>query len=267
MNHKTRLEIIMGESNPIPNKSHENLSEKIRKNVDIFLANNSVKDWYNHYNWGNDSQRSNFQNIVDLEVQLTHAAKTNKITSEHVMSIARWGAHPMIDKIRCNSHIDLPLFENNKPAAWIHDNPAYGITLLRPQVYYVGPTYMTKILRFSMPSEFGALDTRITRVFGRGDPHHSYLPLLELEAEDHGGKWFIKYPQPAWPSEYSTFIFILRAMVDYQNRSGIICPHPEVLYDHGLRKRGIWECADVEMALFSFASERIYPTTITDSGR
>jgi hypothetical protein len=253
----------MGESNLISTKSPEILPEKIRKNVDIFLEKNSVKDWYNYYNWGNDSQRSNFQNIVNLEVQLTQAAKTNEITSEHVMKIARWGAHPMIDKIRCNSHIDLPLFENNKHAAWIQDNPAYGITLLRPQVYYVGPTYMTKILRFSMPSEFGALDTRITRVFGKGDPLHSYVHLLDLEAEDQGGKWFIKYPQPAWPSEYSTFIFILRIMADYLNREAIPCPHPEILYNYGLRKRGIWECADVEMALFSFASERIYPSQYT----
>jgi hypothetical protein len=250
----------MGEINSIPNNFHEHLSEKIRKNVDIFLAKNSLKDWYNNYNWDNDSKQSSFQNIVDLEIQLSQAAKNNTITSEHVMKIARWGAHPMIDKIRCNSRIDLPLFENNKPAAWIQDNPEYGITLLRPQVYYVGPTYMTKILRFSMPLEFGALDTRITRVFGKGDPLHSYLPFLELEAEDHQGKWFIKYPQPAWPSEYSTFIFILRFMVEDMNRAGIPCPHPEVLYDHGLRRRGIWECADVEMALFSFASEKIYPS-------
>jgi hypothetical protein len=119
---------------------------------------------------------------------------------------------------------------------------------------------MTKILRFSMPSEFGALDTRITRVFGKGDPLHSYVHFLDLEAEDRSGKWFIKYPQPAWPSEYSTFIFILRVMADHLNRRGLLCPHPDILYNYGLRKRGIWECADVEMALFSFASERIYPS-------
>lgn len=248
--------------NSIPNNFHEPLSEKIRKNVDIFLAKNNLKDWYNNYNWDNDSKQSNFQNIVDLEIQLSQAAKTNTITSVQVLKIARWGAHPMIDKIRCNSRIDLPLFENNKPAAWIQDNPAYGLTLLRPQVYYVGPTYMTKILRFSLPSAFGALDTRITRVFGKGDPLHCYLPFLELEAEDHRGKWFIKYPQPGWPSEYSTFSFILRYMVDYLNRTGILCPHPEILYEHGLRRRGVWECADVEMALFSFASERIYPKNV-----
>ena len=252
----------MGEINSIPNNQHDHLSEKIMENIDIFLAKNSLKDWYNNYNWDYDTKRSNFQNIVDLEIQLSQAAKNNAITSHHVMKIARWGAHPMIDKIRCNNRIDLPLFENNKPAAWIQDNPAYGIMLLRPQVYYLGPTYMTKVLRFSMPSEFGALDTRITRVFGKGDPLHSYLPLLELEAEDQGGKWFIKYPQPAWPSEYSTFIFILRVMADYQNCSGISCPHPEVLYEHGLRRKGVWECADVEMALFSFASERIYPKKV-----
>jgi len=29
------------------------------------------------------------------------------------------------------------------------------------------------------------------------------------------------------------------------------------MYEKGLRKKGIWECADVEMALFSFASKAI----------
>ena len=166
----------------------------------------------------------------------------------------------MFDKIQILDEISLPFYENGSYASWIKSDPAHGLVQLRPQVKYLGPTYMTKVLRFALPSEFGALDTRITRVFGKGDPHHAYIPLLQLEAEDQGWKWFIKYPQPAWPSEYSTFTYILRYIADYLNRSEIACPHPQLLYDKGMRRKGIWECADVEMAMFSFASERIYPS-------
>lgn len=197
---------------------------------------------------------------MNLEIELTDAARRNRITCDQVMKIARWGGHPMLEKIRFSKDLDLPLYQAGSPAPWIRDDPAEGLRLIRPQVSYLGPTYMTKVLRFSLPAEFGALDTRITRVFGLGDPKHSYVHLLDLEAEDKGWKWFIRYPQPAWPDEYSMFIFILRYMVQALNREEIRCPHPQVLYDHGLRIPGVWECADLEMALFSFASERIYPT-------
>ena len=235
------------------------LSEKIIHSIDSFLDNQNLLYWYQNYSWESDTKGSNFKNIVNLEVGLSESGRQNRISCEQIMNSAQWGGHPMLDKIRCNKFVDLPLYENNSLASWIREDPAEGLRKIRPQVYYVGPTYMTKILRFSLPSEFGALDTRITRVFGLGDPKHSYIHLLDLEAYDTGRKWFIKYPQPAWPDEYSKFIFILRYMVRILNQQEIRCPHPQILYDHGLRTPGRWECADVEMALFSFASERIYP--------
>ena len=235
------------------------LSPSKKESIDSFLKKQDLLYWYKNYSWEADTQGSNFKNIVNLEVELFESAKHNRVSCEQIMKIARWGGHPMLDKIRCNKIVDLSLYEGDTLASWVREDPAEGLRQIRPQVYYVGPTYMTKILRFSLPAEFGALDTRITRVFGLGDPKHSYVHLINLEAKDQGWKWFIKYPQPAWPDEYSTFIFILRYMMQKLNRQGIKCPHPQILYDHGLRTPGVWECADVEMALFSFASERIYP--------
>jgi len=237
------------------------LSDALCKKADSFLNTVNLLDWYQNYHWSADTKNSNFQDIVSLEIELIQAAKQNAIRCSHVRKIALWGAHPMLDKIQCHDPFDLPIYEGGAPASWIKTDPAKGIRIIRPQVKYVGPTYSSKILRFSMPHEFGALDTRITRVFGRGDPDHAYLPFLEIEAEPIGIKWFIKNPQPAWPDEYSTFIFILRYMAYKLNESGIKCPHPPLLYDHKLREPGIWECADVEMALFSFASARIYPSS------
>jgi hypothetical protein len=242
------------------------LSPSLINKVNSLLKEQELNYWYLNYSWESDTKGTEFQNIVNLEIELSQAAKSNRISCEQVLKIARWGGHPMQEKIRCKKDIDLILYENGTLSAWIREDPAEGLRQIRPQVNYIGPTYMTKILRFSLPSEFGALDTRITRVFGRGDPKHSYIHLLDLEAEDKGWKWFIRYPQPYWPDEYSKFIFILRYIVQNLNERGIKCPHPQTLYDFNLRTPGIWECADVEMALFSFASERIYPKLTKESG-
>jgi len=235
------------------------LSDDLCRKAGSFLKDNDLLEWYQNYHWSSDTKSSNFQDIVGLEIEMIAAAKRNAVRCSQIRKIAQWGAHPMQDKIQCRDPFDLPIYSGDEPAPWIKTDPARGIRIIRPQVKYVGPTYSTKILRFSMPKEFGALDTRITRVFGRGDPAHAYLPLLEIEAEPIGTKWFIKNPQPAWPDEYGTFIFLLRYMAHILNESGVRCPHPKVLYMHHLREPGIWECADVEMALFSFATERIYP--------
>ena len=242
------------------------LPDSICSTVDSFLKNNNLLNWYQNYHWSADTRNSNFQDIVNLEIEMIGAAKRNAICCEQIRKIARWGAHPMQDKIQCNDQLDLPIYDGDQPASWIREDPAKGIRIIRPQVRYVGPTYISKILRFSMPQEYGALDTRISRVFGRGDPDHFYMPFLQIEAEKQGPKWFIKYPQPAWPDEYSTFVFILRYMAHSLNESGVKCPHPPLLYDYKLRESGRWECADVEMALFSFASERIYPSSTHGEG-
>ena len=245
---------------------HIPLSESLKRSVDSFLKEQDLLFWYQNYSWDADTKNSNFKNIVNLEVEVIDAAKQNTVSCAQIMQIARWGAHPMIDKIQCRELVDVLIYDGDHLAAWVIEDPAEGLRTIRPQVKYVGPTYMTKILRFALPSEFGALDTRITRVFGLGDPAHSYIRLLDLEAYDTGRKWFIKYPQPAWPGEYSKFIFILRYMVQKINRQGVRCPHPQILYDRGIRTPGVWECADVEMALFSFASERIYPRMSVSKG-
>jgi hypothetical protein len=236
------------------------LSDDLCRRANFFLKNTDLLEWYQNYHWASYTKSSNFQDIVSLEIEMITAAKRNAVNCSQIRKIAKWGAHPMQEKIHCREPFDLPIYSGNEAAQWIKTDPAKGIRIIRPQVKYVGPTYTSKILRFSMPQEFGALDTRITRVFGKGDPDHAYTPLLDLVTEPIGKKWFIQSNQWGWPDEYGTFIFLLRYMASGLNESGICCPHPEVLYKHNLREPGIWECADVEMALFSFATERIYPS-------
>jgi len=41
------------------------------------------------------------------------------------------------------------------------------------------------------------------------------------------------------------------------NKAGKTCPHPEIYYEKDLREKGVWLPADVETALFSYASQTL----------
>jgi len=92
------------------------------------------------------------------------------------------------------------------------------------------------------------------RVFGCGDPEKQRYPLLDLTASPFGGRWAILAAQPAWPGEYGTWTETLQAIACRLNREEVCCPHPAGFVRAGLRSHGIWVAADVEMALFSYAS-------------
>lgn len=233
------------------------LPESTQEIVLELLSEISLSQDYQSYDWGNDSWKTGFQDIVRLECTTIDAAKRNCITKEHLLEIAQWGGHPSQDDITCRDRINLPLYINGKYANWVENSPVKGIEYLNPQMRYFGKVYQSKLLRFAMPWEYGAIDKRLCQVFGRGDPASQHTELLSLKVEYNGNRWDLKYQQAEWPSEYGTWIHILRMIASELNQSGMPCPHPEVMYVRGLRKKGIWECADVEMALFSFASKVI----------
>lgn len=235
------------------------LSEETQDKVLDLLSEISLAKHYRLYDWGSDRWETGFQDIVRLECTMINAAKQNRITKEHLLQIARWGGHPSQAKIACRDRINLPLYINGKYADWVENSPVKGIEYLNPQMRYFGKVYQSKLLRFAMPWEYGAIDKRLCRVFGRGDPasQHTELLSLKVEYDYRKNRWDLKYQQTEWPSEYGTWIHILRMMANELNQPGTSCPHPEVMYAKGLRKKGIWECADVEMALFSFASKVI----------
>jgi len=233
------------------------LPESTQEKVLELLSEISLPRDYQSYDWGNDSWKTGFQDIVRLECTMIEAAKRNCITKEHLLQIARWGGHPSQDKITCRDRIKLPLYVDNTYADWVESNPVKGIKVLAPQMSYFGKVYQSKLLRFAMPWEYGAFDKRLCQVFGRGDPESQHTELLSLKVEYNGNRWDLKYQQAEWPSEYGTWIQILRMIVNELNQPGTPCPHPELMYARGLRKKGVWECADAEMALFSFASKVI----------
>jgi len=105
-----------------------------------------------------------------------------------------------------------------------------------------------------MPSEFGAVDSRLVRVFGQDYPGSlGWIDLVAQQARD--GRWCIN--EQGWPEGYTTWINILRFFARALQDQGINCPHPHSFVDKGLRDEGIWYCADVEMALWSYASDKL----------
>ncbi|MCK8517691.1 hypothetical protein [Methanoculleus sp. 7T] len=236
------------------------LSEETQDKVMDLLSEVSLSQYYRSYDWGRDQWKTGFQDIVRLECTMIDAARQNSITMDHLLQIAQWSKLRSQNEIQIthqNPSIDLPLYSNGTYAEWIKDNPAKGIAVLNPQMKYFGKVSQSKLLRFAMPWEYGAIDKRLCQVFGRGDPASQHTELLSLKVVYNGTRWDLKYQQTEWPSEYGTWIQILRMIASELNLSGMPCPHPEVMYTRGLRKKGIWECADVEMALFSFASKAI----------
>jgi hypothetical protein len=54
--------------------------------------------------------------------------------------------------------------------------------------------------------------------------------------------------------DYFRWLDILEHLKNQLNLKGIQCPHPDSFVMSGLREKGIWTCADVEMALFAYSS-------------
>ena len=116
--------------------------------------------------------------------------------------------------------------------------------------------FLTAIMRFISPSKVGSLDTDLVRVFGAGDSivlnDHQWLDLVVRRTED---TWFFAENWWTWPNEYYMWNIILGFMASLLNERNIACPHPNGFIENGLREKGNWICADVEMALRSYTND------------
>lgn len=236
------------------------ITESTKKNVEKLIETTDFPAFYRNYDWKNDHLTDGFREILHLEKSLTSAAKEQGITKSHILEIAQWGGLPNVGRIQCyNDPLILPLYEENEISAAVKNDPIMAVRTIKQQTTGIGPTYISKVLRFSAPSQFGAIDSRLVRVFGLGDKQSGKIELLKLKArQGESGRWYIGPDN--WPGEYGTWTAILHYITEALNSSGISCPHPEQFVAAGLREKGIWLTADVEMALFSYASQTIYGT-------
>ena len=232
-----------------------NLKPSVKDRIDDLIETCDFAERYRTYAWKRDRWQNGFPDICRLERDIGDAARAGTLSREHLKAIARWGGLPGIERIRAPAPIRIALFEDGNVARWARENPENAIRVLGGQIRGFGPTYTSKLLRFAVPELFGAIDTRIVRIFGAGDTSH--LHLLDLTATPVDGRWAILSGQQGWPEEYGTWTAILTYTAAWLNAAGQSCPHPEALINAGHRERGIWLNADVEMAFFNYASEKI----------
>jgi len=237
-------------------------SDEFKQKLKIFNKQQDLVKLYKKYSWkcswGKDTWENGFPCILELEKNMGEKAKRNLVKEEDVRRVVKWGGGNQ--KVRWCETVKLSLYdERGHFKKEVREHPSIAAQILKEQkekglISGLGITYLTKVLRFAAPSEFGAIDSRIVRVFGQGDNNskqHNWLSLTACPGEGEQ-RWSIR-EQSTWPKEYGNWIKILRFLADLLNNSGKDCPHPEPFYKNGLRQKGVWVCADVEMALFFYA--------------
>jgi len=224
--------------------------------LDDFLNRNNFVGLYKSYSWDNDTYANGFPGILRLETQLIRSDIDRGISLQDVKDVANWGKLRNPRQIAGND-IVLPrntLHTNNgNPPEILRLQPMGPVCTLEENVTKgIGPTYLSKVLRFGLPQEYGALDSRCVRVFGEGDHHTQQHNWLTIRVRNDGYGWYIPKTQAAWPSSYGIWIDILRF---FSSKLPDSCPHPQEFVAGGLRLRNVWTCADVEMALFTYGSQ------------
>jgi hypothetical protein len=219
-----------------------------------FARENSFPDLYRPYSWKNDTYLKGFPDIYSLETRLSLSDQTTGITLDDVKAVAAWGSMRNQKRIRGPAVIS--------PANTLHsitgethptlaNQPLVPLSTMQAKLHGVGPTYVSKVLRFALPQEYGAIDTRCVRVFGHGDSGANQHHWIQLRARNDGYGWYIPGTQARWPHDYAVWLNILRHCATLLPKN---CSHPQAFVQAGLRRCAVWECADVEMALFSYVS-------------
>jgi hypothetical protein len=234
------------------------LAKDLVSSIQSFIQRHQMADLYKSYRWSLDAWESGFPYLLHLETTLSHAAKDNCLGLAHLRAVAEWGRLRNVKRVTCPEVLELGLYApDGTVSVSVKNDPLRPLEILQAQTKGLGPTYVSKVLHFSLPAEYGAIDTRLVRVFGEGDPDATDQAWLKLYVRDYGYGWFIPAVQRYWPSEFATWILILKEIAGTLNAAGIACPHPSGFVERGLRREGEWLCADVETALWSYASQAL----------
>ena len=232
---------------------HNGLSAILIDQLDGFIRNKDFAELYKSYDWERDNHSTGFKDILRLERRLRQRARTGGIVCDDIREVAQWG-RKRGRTVECSTTPTLPSRElylpDGGPILSLADCPTSPIDTLDKNTKYVGPTYLSKVLRFAMPEQYGAIDTWCVRVFGQGDAENGRRNWLSLKVRNDGYGWYIPKTKRLWPSEYGKWVNILRY---FSHCLPANCPHPPAFVEEGLREGGKWTCADVEMALFACA--------------
>lgn len=225
------------------------LPEQQRRQIAQFVDSQDWVGLYKGYLWHNDTWENGFPDILRLETQLRSSMQNGEIKKKDVLDVAYWGKYYYPLKI--TSPESIPIGEKIPKG----DGSAIlqALITFKENVGGFGPTYLSKLLRFAFPSQAGALDSRIVRVFGLGDPTVNQYQWLTIRTHKLGSEWTINRDR-LWPLEYEKWLRILSTMVGLINEKEVFCPHPHKFLDAGLRNKGIWINADAEMAILTYVT-------------
>jgi len=231
------------------------LPSDLAARVNRFIDGTDLEALYRAYSWRQDTYPDGFPDILRLEKQLSTRARTEGITLRDVRDVATWGGLRNSARIMGPAVLLKPSEfhgAHGGPRSGMADRLLVPLQALQSRTRGLGPTYLSKVMRFAMPERYGAIDSRCVRVFGQGDPSAIQHNWLGLRARDDGYGWYIPKAQSAWPSDYGLWLAILHYLA---SNLKISCPHPHAFIEKRLRRKGRWACADVEMALFAYASQ------------
>jgi hypothetical protein len=232
------------------------LPQRLIAELSEFQDKNDFIELYKSFSWRSDEYENGFPDILNLEATLIESDRSRGISLQDVKRVASWGRLRNPGRIK-GKEIVLPQMalhrDNGSPTESLSLSPVEPVRILESNIEKgIGPTYLSKVLRFGLPQEYGAIDTRCVRVFGEGDHHVQRHNWLDLRGRNDGYGWFIPKTQRPWPSAYGTWLNVLRF---FSHQLPNNCPHPKGFVDAGLRLNNEWACADIEMALFAYASQ------------
>jgi hypothetical protein len=221
------------------------LDEKTIEAVSRFIRDNGdrILEYYQEYEWGGDYYCNGFYRIKSLEEKVYKARESLK--EETAREVVQWGVPRWATRFSLKGPVDL---KNTKGVKDILERVEKGIKIGR------GIAIVSKILRFLIPEDFAAIDTKLVKVFGKGAKN----PWLKFHNNKTGTA--INKSPTVWPSEYMIWLKILKYIAVNLEECGIYPTYPkqwESFIKKGFRKPKKWYAADVEMALWAYASEVI----------
>jgi len=236
---------------PLLNFNPPCLTDMLKEQLVQFVGSLDWPRQYSQYTHDDDSWEKGFHAIAELERGISEHLTLGYLTRKDIVKIARWESPHTKDRMKCPGILRLNVNENN-------DSEIEKILrLLEVSVKGTRTLFLTTIMRFISPSRMGLLDANLVRAFGVGDSNINSPKWLNLAVRKTEDSWFFAGNWWSWPNEYYRWNLILGFLAFSLNERGITCPHPNGFLEKALRQKGTWICADVEMALSSYASEVI----------
>jgi len=232
------------------------LDDDLKEKLEKFFNANCFPKLYKGYNWRKDpwDKKDGFIEIKRIEERFLKIRKSRKpIKLDDILEVIDWGVPNWYDRVEKNNkkkRIEIKMWTTGTQESYKKRIPS----LLNELTYLtgVGLVSATKVLRFADPKVFGVLDSRIVREFGDNGRKHNWLTLRAVKYREND-RYVIRGGDEA--NQYIRWLNILHYFAKKLNEGNgkRRCPHPEFFVAAGLRKKGVWTCADVEMALFRYA--------------